>query len=182
VLYYVPNILTLWRVAATPILIVLLKDETYHLALVVFILAGVSDALDGYLAKRFAYETRFGAILDPVADKVLLVSCFVMLTLLDLLPFWLMVLVAFRDVLIVGGYLILVTLNGSVTMHPSLVSKINTAMQILLVTFVLARQSGMSHLAGVVSSLVVVVAVTTVWSGAQYVWVWGIRKESGAST
>jgi len=182
VLYYIPNILTLWRVAATPILIVLLKDETYHLALAVFILAGVSDALDGYLAKRFGYETRFGAILDPVADKVLLVSCFVMLTLLDLLPFWLMVLVAFRDVLIVGGYLILSTLNGSVTMQPSVVSKINTAMQILLVAFVLAQQSGLSHLASAVSSLVVVVAVTTVWSGAQYVWVWGIRKESGAST
>ena len=178
-LVFLPNLLTVFRVAAVPVLVLLLKDQAYLLALIVFVLAGISDGLDGYIAKRFDCVTQFGAILDPVADKLLLVSSFGMLTFLGHLPFWLLVVVVFRDLLIIGGYLILFTLNGTVPMNPSNVSKVNTAMQILLVVFVLAALAELVNVPLLVDVLVVVVTVTTVSSGAHYVWFWGLRRDSG---
>ncbi len=175
---FIPNLLTLLRAAAAPVLIVLLEDRAFSLALLAFILAGVSDGLDGYIAKRYHFETRLGAILDPVADKVLLVSGFVMLTILDLIPLWLLVTVVFRDVLIVGGYLVLVTLNGSVQMQPSPVSKVNTVMQISLVTAILAQQAQWLAIPMLTTLLVGGVFATTVISGAHYVWVWAFGKHS----
>jgi cardiolipin synthase len=175
---FIPNLLTLLRAAAAPILIVLLEDKAFNLALLVFILAGVSDGLDGYIAKRYHFETRLGAILDPVADKVLLVSGFVMLTILDLIPLWLLVTVVFRDVLIVGGYLVLVTLNGNVQMQPSAVSKLNTVMQISLLAIILAQQAQWIAIPMLTTLLVAAVFVTTVISGAHYVWVWAFGKHS----
>ena len=175
---FIPNLLTLLRTAAAPVLIVLLEDRAFDLALLVFILAGVSDGLDGYIAKRYHYETRLGAILDPVADKVLLVSGFVMLTVLDLVPLWLLVTVVFRDVLIVGGYLVLVTLSGTVRMQPSHVSKINTVIQIILVGVILAQQAQWIDLPALVDLLIGCVFLTTVISGAHYVWVWAFGKQS----
>lgn len=175
---FIPNLLTLLRAAAAPVLIVLLEDKAFNLALLVFILAGVSDGLDGYVAKRYHFETRLGAILDPVADKVLLVSGFVMLTILDLIPLWLLVTVVFRDVLIVGGYLVLVTMNGSVQMQPSAVSKLNTVMQIALVAIILAQQAQWIAIPMLTTLLVGGVFTTTVISGAHYVWVWAFGKHS----
>ena len=124
VVSYIPNLITVLRVVAAPLLILLLKYGNYELALLLFLIAGISDGLDGYIAKKFNVQSQFGAMLDPVADKILLVSCFVMLTLLGHLPFWLLVIVSFRDVLIVGGYLVLVMLKVTVQMAPSIVSKI----------------------------------------------------------
>lgn len=147
------------------------------MALLLFLAAGVSDALDGFIAKKFNFESKFGAMLDPVADKILLVSSFVMLTLLGHLPFWLLVIVVFRDILIVGGYLLLVTLRESVQMRPSIVSKLNTLFQICLVGFVLAQLAGWVELAPLREFLIVLVAATTVLSGIHYVWVWGFGKE-----
>ncbi len=175
---YLPNLLTVFRVAAVPVLVLLLKDQTYLLALVVFVLAGISDGLDGYIAKRFDCESQFGAILDPVADKLLLVSCFGMLTFLGHLPFWVLVVGVFRDLLIIGGYLILFTLNGTVPMNPSNVSKVNTAMQILLIVSILAALAGLLDLPLMTDVLVVIVTVTTVSSGAHYVWFWGLRRDA----
>ncbi|MDH3640259.1 MAG: CDP-alcohol phosphatidyltransferase family protein [Gammaproteobacteria bacterium] len=174
---YIPNLLTLLRLAAAPVLVVLLRDQSYGLALAIFLLAGISDGLDGYLAKRFDCESRLGAILDPVADKVLVVSACVMLTLLDHLPFWLLVAIVFRDLLIIGGYLVLVTLHGSVQMRPSIVSKLNTVVQIALVIVVLAAQAWVVDVEVLTGALIVVVSITTTLSGAHYVWVWGIKKE-----
>ena len=174
---YIPNILTLLRLAAAPILVVVLRDESYGLALAIFLLAGISDGLDGYIAKRFSCESRLGAILDPIADKVLVVSACVMLTLLGHLPFWLLVAIVFRDLLIVGGYLVLVTLHGSVQMRPSIVSKLNTVVQITLVIVVLAAQAGVVDVGVFTGMLIVVVSITTALSGAHYVWIWGIKKE-----
>jgi cardiolipin synthase (CMP-forming) len=175
---HVPNILTLARIAATPVMILLLRDRAYEAALLLFILAGVTDGLDGYIAKRFDCASRLGAVLDPIADKMLIISAFVMLALLGDIPFWLLVVVVFRDVMIIGGYLILETLEGNVQMQPSLVSKINTFLQISLVIGVLLDQTGWIPVAGIVSALVALVTVTTVLSGAHYVWYWGIREES----
>jgi len=173
---YIPNLITVLRIAAVPALILLLKNEYYESALLLFVAAGLSDGLDGFIAKRFQVQSRFGAILDPVADKILLVSCFVMLTLLGHIPFWLLVIVVFRDLLIVGGYLVLVMLETPVQMRPSTLSKVNTLFQICLVSLELARLAGWLDVGIVLDALIIVVALTSVLSGIHYVWVWGFGK------
>jgi len=158
----------------------LLKYEMFPAALLVFVLAGVSDGLDGFIAKRFHCQTRLGAILDPVADKLLLVSCFVVLTVMHHLPFWLLVVVAFRDVVIVGGYLLLVTLEGKVPMNPSRISKANTMLQICLVAMVLIKLGLGMTLPHAIPLLIGLVTITSLASGIHYVWLWTIRWSSGA--
>lgn len=178
----VPNLLTLLRIGATPVLVLLLAERDYALALLVFALAGISDGLDGYVAKRFGFVTRLGAILDPVADKMLIISAYIMLTVLGDLPFWLLVTVGFRDLLIVGGYLVLVSLHGDVQMRPSHVSKLNTFVQLGLVIAVLANESGLLTIPLMITVLVATVFATTVLSGAHYVWIWGIKRDGSVTS
>jgi len=180
VVSYIPNLLTLLRIAATPVLVMLLTYEMFAGALLLFALAGVSDGLDGYIAKRFHYQTRLGAILDPVADKVLLVSCFIVLTVMGYLPFWLLVVVAFRDIVIVGGYLLLVILEGGVKMSPSRISKLNTVFQICLVAAVLVHLAAGAALPVVIAVLIYAVTATSIFSGIHYVWVWTFRRSGRA--
>ena len=177
-----PNLLTLLRIGATPVLILLLDDNNYAAAFWVFLVAGITDGLDGFIAKRFNYVSKLGAILDPVADKILLLSCFVMLTILGDVPFWLMVMIGFRDLLIVGGYLVLVTVNGVATVSPSRVSKLNTVVQITLVIVVLIHNAAWLDLVLLREVLIGAALLTTVVSGAHYLWVWGIRKDPGATS
>ncbi len=173
-----PNLLTLLRLGATPLILVLLKDRQYGLALTVFVVAGITDGLDGFIAKRFGLVSRLGSILDPMADKVLLVSTYAMLAWLQDIPFWLLVVVAFRDLVIIGGYLVLVAVSDAPTlMTPSNVSKVNTALQIGLVIAVLLERAGASMFAPLVDLAIPLVAVTTIASGAHYVWIWGIHRE-----
>ncbi len=164
--------------AATPVMILLLRDRAYESALLLFVLAGITDGLDGYIAKRFNFVSRLGAILDPIADKMLIVSAYVMLALLGDIPFWLFLIVGFRDVLIVGGYLILETLEGNVQMQPTIVSKINTFLQITLVIAVLLDKTAWMSVGPLLCVLIASVTVTTTLSGAHYVWYWGIREEN----
>jgi len=177
VLSYIPNLLTVLRIAATPVLVMLLNYEMFAGALLLFVLAGVSDGLDGWIAKRFMYHTRLGAVLDPVADKLLLVSCFIVLTVMEQLPFWLLVVVAFRDLVIVGGYLLLVILEGRVRMDPSRISKLNTVFQICLVAVVLVELASGFDFSVAVPALITAVTVTSVVSGVHYVWVWAFRRQ-----
>jgi cardiolipin synthase len=172
-----PNLLTLLRIAAAPALILLLREQEYRAALAVFFLAGVSDGLDGYIAKRFHCTSRLGAILDPIADKTLLVSSYVMLAWLDKLPFWLVLAVASRDALIVGGYLVYTSLYGQVEMRPSVFSKINTLVQIALVVVMLVELALPASWPLLTQGLIYAVLVTTVGSGLHYVWIWGVLKE-----
>jgi cardiolipin synthase (CMP-forming) len=175
-LSHLPNLITLARIALVPVLILLLKDQEYAAGLLVFVIAGASDALDGYLAKRLKVQSRLGAILDPVADKLLLVSAYVMLAVLGHIPFWLVLVVVFRDLLIVGGYMVYTSHVGPVKMRPSILSKLNTFMQIALVALILAQQvAGLSW--PLAEVMVYVVLVTTVVSGAHYLWSWMIMKE-----
>lgn len=172
-----PNLITLGRIALAPAFVLLLNDGDYKLALLVFAVAGLSDGLDGFIAKRYHFESRLGAILDPAADKILLVSAYVMLTVLDHLPVWLVIVVVFRDLLIVGGYIVYTSIYGPVRMRPSIISKINTFAQIALVVTVLLQQAiGMAY-AEAVRALAYVVLVTTVASGGHYLWTWGIMKD-----
>lgn len=178
-LAHVPNILTLLRIAASPVLILLLKNGQYSSALWVCALAGISDALDGYIAKTFRCQSRFGAILDPIADKVLIVSVVVMLAVNGVLPFWLLLVIVFRDLLIVGGWMLLTLLNTEVTIRPSLISKANTVVQILLLLALIVDKAGLLIVPDVaMAALMTVVVITTVLSGIHYVWIWGFTDQS----
>jgi cardiolipin synthase len=180
--YYLPNAITLVRLGLVPVFIVVLKAQDYTVALMVFAVAGLSDGLDGFIAKRFNLVTRLGAILDPLADKVLLVSAYIMLTILGHLPFWLVLTVGFRDLLIVGGYLVYTSLIGSVAMRPTYLSKFNTFLQITLVVAILVQQAMALPLALLVQILIYGVFITTVSSGVHYVWIWGVKREPDAES
>ncbi len=176
ILAQIPNILTLSRIAAAPVLILLLREENFELALILFILAGITDGLDGWIAKRFNYTSQLGARLDPLADKIIILSAYVMLVLVGTLDFWLVTLVIFRDLVIVGGYLVLLTLDGEIQMQPTMTSKINTVAQISLVIAVLLENTAWLSLPIISDLLTYIVVIFTIASGAQYVWVWAIRR------
>jgi cardiolipin synthase (CMP-forming) len=139
----------------------------------------MSEGVDGYIAKRFDQRTEIGALLDPIADKALLVSIFVTLGLAGHLPTWLVILVVFRDALIVGGFLLGTLLGGDGRSRPLLISKVNTGLQILLAAYTLARLGLGFADGGVGIVLVYVVAATTVASGAAYLVRWA-RTLAGA--
>ncbi|MBE9516359.1 MAG: CDP-alcohol phosphatidyltransferase family protein [Proteobacteria bacterium] len=172
-----PNAITLARIFLVPVLIVVLKQGNYQAALAIFLIAGISDGLDGFIAKRYNMVTHLGAVLDPLADKLLLVSTYVMLTVLGDVPFWLMVAVASRDVLIVGGYLTVTSISGPVKMQPSWLSKFNTVMQIVLVLIILVQRSYGIDMPLLNTILFVVVLLTTIASGFHYIWLWLVKHE-----
>ena len=145
------------------------------MAVAIFVGAGITDGLDGWIAKKFNCVTRLGSILDPIADKVLIVSTYVVLVLLGDLPFWLLLLIVFRDAGIIGGYLILDTLHESVPLHPSFLSKVNTLLQIILVAVVLIDRAGWVHLPWLNEVLIGLVGLTTLISGIHYGYLWFIR-------
>jgi len=173
----VPNLLTLARIAACPILVLLLYEHNYDLALYLFIAAGITDGLDGYIAKQFNYVSNLGKVLDPMADKLLIGSTYIMLAILGDIPFWLVVLVMFRDLVIVVGYLIIAVMVQTVSVRPTWSSKVNTFLQISLMVSVLLEKSAILSVPIIVDALILGVLVTTVISGIQYVWLWGIRQE-----
>jgi cardiolipin synthase len=170
-----PNLITLARLLAAPLAVYLILNEAWSAAFWLFLVAGVSDAVDGYLAKRFDARTLIGGYLDPLADKVMLVGVFVTLGYLHHLPEWLVILVVFRDLLIIGGALLVHTLTGKLQMQPLMISKVNTVMQFVLPAYLLAQLGlGVSH-AAVALTLIYVAAATTVLSGAAYVVTWARR-------
>lgn len=165
----IPNFLTLLRIVMVPVVVVLLSNQQYAQALLVFVAAGVTDGLDGWIAKTFDLQSALGAMLDPIADKLLLVSTYTTLAVLGDIPFWLLVLVVFRDFIIVGGYWLLVAMENKLEVQPSLMSKLNTFFQILLIVLVLVHKSGWLVLDQIVPFTVLVVVFTTVASGIGYV-------------
>lgn len=171
----IPNIITILRIGIVPAVVVALLEGQFSLALLLFAIAGISDGLDGYIAKRFNYVSRLGSILDPLADKLLLISTYIALGWLGLLPVWLVLTVIGRDVLIVCGALAYHRFIGQYEMVPSLMSKINTFFQIVLGLAVVVTVSILVLPVQVVETLVYIVAVTTIISGLDYSWTWGVR-------
>jgi len=134
----VPNTLTLLRIVAIPCFLILLEDRRYGQALAVFVAAGLTDGLDGAIARLTHTKTRLGAFLDPAADKALLVSAFMALGFMHEVPRWLVVVVISRDVMIVTGYFMLFMMTGeTMEVSPSFWGKLSTALQLLAVTVVL---------------------------------------------
>ncbi len=173
-----PNLITLGRLLSVPVAVYLLMQTAYMAAFLLFVAAGISDALDGYLAKRYNQTTRLGAFLDPLADKTLLVSIYVTLGLQGDLPNWLVVLVVFRDLLIIGGAVLAPLVRVEVRIRPLAISKLNTAVQIGLAAFVLGQLALDVHVDLVESAMIYLVAATTAASGASYLVYWA-RQTAG---
>ncbi|HEX9466168.1 MAG TPA: CDP-alcohol phosphatidyltransferase family protein [Alphaproteobacteria bacterium] len=170
-----PNFLSFARLLSVPVIVWLLVDAQRTAAFWLFVLAGLTDGIDGFLAKRFNWKTELGAYLDPLADKALLVAVYVTLGWTGDLPHWLVILVVFRDLTIVGGALLEHTITQSFKSRPMMVSKINTALQIALAALVLARLGLGFDDYGLTQIVVLVVAATTVLSGFIYLVHWTRR-------
>ena len=166
-----PNFLSFLRIFSVPVLIWLVVEDYTTGALWLFALAGVTDALDGFIAKRFHMETTLGRYLDPLADKLLLLSGFITLTLLDLLPLWLTLLVVTRDVVIVGGALVYQVMTGTLEIKPLLISKVNTVSQMWLLLLVLQHAVN-GTLQGWLEPFIWLTAITTLLSGGSYIFEW----------
>lgn len=171
----VPNTITLLRVALILPLAVLLRQGEFGIALALFIVSALSDLADGVIARRWNLRTRFGAIADPVADKLTMLTVTLLLAFDGRLPWWLAAAVVTRDVVIVGGALAYHYLIGTVEMAPSTVSKLNTALEFLLLASVLAIGAGFVAGGTWLTALTLTTFVTIVWSGSHYVLVWGRR-------
>ncbi len=133
----IPNLITIGRVVIVPVVVWLIFNGNFLAAFWFFLAAGISDGVDGFIAKQFNQQTELGAYLDPLADKALLVSIYVALGIKGELPVWLVILVASRDILIVTGVVLSWMMDMAVTMQPHMVSKINTTAQIMLAALVL---------------------------------------------
>ena len=167
----IPNIITILRILFVPFIVILLFHHQYIWAFLMFLLVGLSDALDGYIAKRYDCVTEFGALLDPIADKCLILSSFVMLTYQEVLPFWLAVVVVFRDALIISGVLFVFMLLGKIELKPLWFSKLNTVFQISLIVIALFQLAFFQTKTNVEQSwLYFLVAGTSIFSGIAYIW------------
>jgi cardiolipin synthase len=174
-LSWLPNAISLVRIALVPPILMLLSSGRHDVALALFFVAGFSDGLDGYLAKRFDWHSRAGALLDPIADKLLVAGTFVSLSMTGHLPVWLAAIVVFRDVVIVGGAMAYNFLVRPVEGEPTRVSKLNTAFELLLVLFVISRAGFGWPDQITITLLGAAVLVTVVISGIDYVWSWTAR-------
>ena len=171
----IPNIITVFRFILVPPVVWAMLNDRVALALLLFGVAGASDAIDGYLAKRNKWSSRIGAIIDPLADKLLLVCTFITLGWLGWIPVWLVVLVILRDLVILTGAVVYHFTIERVTMEPSMASKLNTFTQIMLVLAVMFSRGIEELPATLIDVLLYGVLITTVWSGIGYVWTWSRR-------
>jgi len=166
--FTLPNIITFARLLAVPATVWLMLAQRLDLAFIIFLLAGISDGVDGFLARRLGLESELGALLDPIADKALLSSVMVLLAWLGLLPVWLAVLVVGRDVMIIAGYALLWLLGLRPPIAPLLVSKLNTVAQIALAATALCGAGFGWPGQSVLAALLWLAAGTTFVSGLAY--------------
>ena len=178
----IPNLITLARILLVPIVVwAIATPGAMWIAFVLFLVAGVSDAIDGYLAKRFQMTSVLGAYLDPLADKALIVSIYLTLGINNLIPRWLVILVVSRDILIVGGIMLAWVIGNPLKIKPLLVSKLNTVAQIMFACVVLGSLGLNYELPTLTLILMGLVAVLTLLSIAGYVAEW-VRHMSTAGS
>ena len=178
-LSWLPNAITFARIALIIPVLGLIHASEYGWALLLFAVAGFSDGLDGFLAVRFGWQSRLGALLDPIADKLLVAGMFITLTMTGDLPVWLTAMVILRDVVILGGAIAYHYLIEPVEGEPSRISKLNTAFQLLLLLSVLSMAAFAWPDAVAVTVLGAATMVTVVISGADYVLRWSARARRG---
>jgi len=170
-----PNVLTVGRLLLVAPLVYCLLSGAYTSALIIAVISGLSDWLDGALARRFNWQSQFGGTLDPLADKVLLIAVFGSLSWLGALPVWLFVLMVLRDLTIVTGAVCYHRLVEPFRAAPTRLSKFNTLCNVVLMWLVLTMLAGLRIPAALIDAMVGLVALTVVATLMQYVWVWGRR-------
>jgi cardiolipin synthase (CMP-forming) len=168
-----PNAITLLRLGLVPLIGWQLYRGEADITFWLFIVSALSDWADGFLARRWQQQTRFGAVADPLADKLTMFTVTMLLTLQHALPLWFALALVLRDLLIVGGALAFRLVIGQLEMAPTRLSKLNTALQFLLLLTVLAERAGAVPGGRWLDILLTATFVTIVLSGAQYVVVWG---------
>jgi cardiolipin synthase len=169
-LRYLPNVITIGRMLAVLPLMWLMWHEAYAGALLIAVIAGISDGLDGYLAKKFNWQGWLGGVLDPLADKFMMLACYTVFWLQEIVPWWLYVLIIGRDVVIVLGATYYHFRIGKIAKAtPTLISKVNTVLQILLLWVLLISYSGLVDMFDAHWPIIWLVAVTSVISGVHYV-------------
>ena len=167
-----PNLITLGRILLVPVVVWAISSGQMWIAFVLFVAAGVSDAVDGYLAKRFGMTSELGSYLDPLADKVLIVSIYVALGINGVIPGWLVILVVSRDIMIVGAVMLSWLIGSPVKVKPLLVSKLNTVAQIVFACVVLGSLGFNIEAHTLTMVLMGLVAILTLLSVAAYVREW----------
>ncbi len=168
----IPNYITLLRLLLVPFVVWSLLTGQQMAAFIAFVVAGVSDGVDGYIARRFDMRSELGSYIDPIADKLLLVSVFIVLGYQEILPIWLVAIVVFRDALIVSGVMLASMMGRPVEMRPLFVSKANTAAQILLAAIALMVVAFDFNWDGSRNLMLIVVAALTAASTAAYLRQW----------
>ncbi len=168
----IPNLITLGRILLVPVVVWAIAQNLMWVAFVLFVVAGVSDAVDGFLAKRFNMSSELGSYLDPLADKALIVSIYVALGIAGTIPRWLVILVVSRDIMIIGAVMLSWLIGSPLKVKPLLVSKLNTVAQIVFACVVLGA-SGFGFKADkLMIALMAVVAITTLLSVSAYLREW----------
>lgn len=177
----IPNLITLGRILLVPVVVWAIASGAMWIAFLLFLAAGVSDAVDGFLAKRFSMTTVLGAYLDPLADKALIVSIYLTLGINNLIPGWLVILVVSRDIMIVGAVMLSWLVGTPLKVKPLLVSKLNTAAQIVFACVVLGTLGFDYKLPILTLVLMGLVAILTLLSVAAYVAEWVRHMNSTAA-
>ncbi len=171
----IPNFITVLRILIVPFVVWSLLFTDNFTALILFAIAGVSDGLDGYLAKTFNWQTRFGGIADPLSDKFLMIATFITLTYLNYIPLWMLIIVCVRDIIIVSGALLYHYLIGPFDAEPSIISKMNTVLQVLLVVLILIELNYTLISHQLIEIVLLLLLLTTIISLVHYMWTWGLR-------
>lgn len=165
-----PNTLTLTRVLMIPLFVIFIINKHFGWALITFVIAGITDGIDGLLARITHQRTELGAYLDPIADKLLLFAAFITLAIVEIIPSWLVVIVITRDVIILVGFLVMLLTGYHPKINPSLLSKMTTTVQIITIVLVLLNgyHPAFKHL-----SIIAVygTALMTVLSGSHYIYI-----------
>lgn len=177
----IPNLITLARILLVPVVVWAIAAGAMDLAFLLFLVAAISDAVDGFLAKRFGMKTELGAYLDPLADKVMIVSIYITLGVTGTIPFWLVILVASRDIMIVGAIILSWLVDQPVEIKPHAVSKANTAVQLFYACLVLASNGYKFDAEPVLTVVMALVAGLTLLSVAFYVATWVRHMGSSGS-
>jgi cardiolipin synthase len=168
----IPNLITLARIILVPVVVWLIASGQLRLAFLFFLAAAISDGVDGFLAKRFGMKTELGAYLDPLADKVLIVSIYVTLGITGVIPLWVVILVVSRDFMIVGAIILSWVINRPVKIKPHMVSKVNTGVQIVFACLVLASHGYGFDTEPLLTLVMGLVAVLTLLSVGLYLAEW----------
>lgn len=175
IICYLPNVISCLRIVLIWPFLFALLSENYYLAFYLFVIAGLSDGVDGYLARKLGCVSFWGGLIDPLADKFLLMTSYIFLAVLGKLPYWLMGAVVIRDIVIMLGVIAIYFVYGRIEFDPSRISKYNTVLQVIFIFLLLFELAYYALPTSIVNVMQYIVLLTTVLSLSIYVWTWGAK-------